>query len=44
MEMISREGRGVVVLIRESRSTYLSDLLLRKEPSPDTMPSKPTSK
>jgi 3,4-dihydroxy 2-butanone 4-phosphate synthase/GTP cyclohydrolase II len=38
MEMISREGRGVVVLIRESRSTYLSDLLLRKEPSPDTMP------
>ena len=38
MELIAKEGRGVVVLIRESRSTYLSDLLLRKEPSPDTMP------
>ncbi|MEQ1754352.1 MAG: 3,4-dihydroxy-2-butanone-4-phosphate synthase [Micropepsaceae bacterium] len=38
MEMIAQEGRGVVVLLRESRSTYISDLLLRKEPSPETVP------
>ena len=38
MELISKEGRGVVVLIRESRSTYISDMLLRKEPSPETVP------
>lgn len=38
MEMIANEGRGVVVLLRESRSTYISDLLLRKEPSPETVP------
>ena len=38
MEIISREGRGVVVLIRESRATYISDLLLRKEATPETTP------
>lgn len=38
MELIANEGRGVVVLIRESRSTYISDLLLRKEESPESMP------
>ena len=38
MELIAKEGRGVVVLIRESRSTYISDLLLRKEESPDSVP------
>jgi 3,4-dihydroxy 2-butanone 4-phosphate synthase/GTP cyclohydrolase II len=31
MELIAKEGRGVVVLIRESRSTYISDLLLRQD-------------
>ena len=38
MELISKEGRGVVVLIRESRSTYISDLLLRSEPKPESAP------
>lgn len=38
MEIIAREGRGVVVLIRESRATYISDLLLRKEATPETTP------
>ena len=38
MEIISSEGRGVVVLIRESRATYISDLLLRKEATPETTP------
>ena len=38
MEIIAREGRGVVVLIRESRATYVSDLLLRKEATPETTP------
>jgi 3,4-dihydroxy 2-butanone 4-phosphate synthase / GTP cyclohydrolase II len=38
MEVVGQEGRGVIVLIRESRSTYISDLLLRREPQPDTMP------
>jgi len=38
MEIIAREGRGVVVLIRESRATYISDLLLRKEAAPETTP------
>ena len=36
MELIGKEGRGVVVLIRETRSTYISDLLLRTEPQPDS--------
>jgi 3,4-dihydroxy 2-butanone 4-phosphate synthase/GTP cyclohydrolase II len=38
MEIIAREGRGVVVLLRESRATYISDLLLRKEATPETSP------
>ena len=38
MDMIAKEGRGVVVLLRESRSTYISDILLRKEPKPETVP------
>ena len=38
MEIIAREGRGVVVLLRESRATYISDLLLRKEAAPETTP------
>ncbi|MBP6013159.1 MAG: 3,4-dihydroxy-2-butanone-4-phosphate synthase [Alphaproteobacteria bacterium] len=38
MEAVDKAGRGVVVLIRESRSTYISDLLLRKQPQPETMP------
>ena len=38
MEIIASEGRGVVVLIRESRATYISDLLLRKEAAPETTP------
>lgn len=36
MELIAKEGRGVVVLIRESRSTYISDLLLRQDPRTET--------
>jgi 3,4-dihydroxy 2-butanone 4-phosphate synthase/GTP cyclohydrolase II len=32
MRAIEQEGRGVVVLIRETRSTYISDMLMRKEP------------
>ncbi len=36
MEAIGKEGRGVVVLLRETRSTYISDLLLRTEPQPDS--------
>ncbi len=31
MRTIAEEGRGVIVLIRETRSTYISDLLLHKE-------------
>jgi 3,4-dihydroxy 2-butanone 4-phosphate synthase / GTP cyclohydrolase II len=38
MELIGKEGRGVVVLIRETRSTYISDLLLRTEPKPESAP------
>ena len=38
MEVVGQEGRGVIVLIRESRGTYISDLLLRKQPQPETMP------
>jgi len=38
MEIVAKEGRGVVVLLRESRATYISDLLLRKEPSAETTP------
>ncbi len=38
MELIAKEGRGVVVLIRESRSTYISDLLLRQDPKTETGP------
>jgi 3,4-dihydroxy 2-butanone 4-phosphate synthase/GTP cyclohydrolase II len=38
MELIAKEGRGVVVLIRESRSTYISDLLLRQDPRTETGP------
>jgi len=32
MELIGREGRGVVVLLRSPRTTYISDLLLRAQP------------
>ena len=38
MEAVEKEGRGVIVLIRESRGTYVSDLLMRKQPEPDSMP------
>ncbi len=38
MEAVEQEGRGVIVLIRESRGTYVSDLLMRKQPDSDTMP------
>jgi 3,4-dihydroxy 2-butanone 4-phosphate synthase/GTP cyclohydrolase II len=38
MEAVGAEGRGVIVLIRESRSTYVSDLLLRKQPDSETAP------
>jgi len=38
MELIGKEGRGVVVLIRETRSTYISDLLLRTEPQSESGP------
>jgi 3,4-dihydroxy 2-butanone 4-phosphate synthase/GTP cyclohydrolase II len=38
MEVVGEAGRGVVVLIRESRGTYISDLLMRKQPEPETMP------
>ena len=38
MELIGKEGRGVIVLIRETRSTYISDLLLRTEPRPEAAP------
>jgi 3,4-dihydroxy 2-butanone 4-phosphate synthase / GTP cyclohydrolase II len=31
MRAVEAEGRGVVVLIRETRSTYISDMLMRKE-------------
>ncbi|MDZ4739292.1 MAG: 3,4-dihydroxy-2-butanone-4-phosphate synthase [Alphaproteobacteria bacterium] len=38
MELIAKEGRGVVVLIRESRATYISDLLIRTEARPESVP------
>ncbi len=38
MEAIGHEGRGVIVMIRESRGTYVSDLLMRKQPEPDSTP------
>jgi 3,4-dihydroxy 2-butanone 4-phosphate synthase/GTP cyclohydrolase II len=38
MELIGKEGRGVIVLIRETRSTYISDLLLRTEAQSDSGP------
>jgi 3,4-dihydroxy 2-butanone 4-phosphate synthase/GTP cyclohydrolase II len=38
MEAIAKEGRGVVVLIRESRATYISDMLLRTQPQPESAP------
>jgi 3,4-dihydroxy 2-butanone 4-phosphate synthase/GTP cyclohydrolase II len=38
MDVVGEEGRGVIVLIRESRGTYISDLLMRKQTEPDTMP------
>ena len=38
MEVVGQEGRGVIVLIRESRGTYVSDLLMRKQPEPDATP------
>ena len=36
MEAVEQEGRGVIVLIRESRGTYVSDLLMRKQPEPES--------
>ncbi len=38
MDAIGQEGRGVIVMIRESRGTYVSDLLMRKQPEPDSTP------
>jgi 3,4-dihydroxy 2-butanone 4-phosphate synthase / GTP cyclohydrolase II len=38
MEVIGEEGRGVIVMIRESRGTYVSDLLMRKQPEPESTP------
>jgi 3,4-dihydroxy 2-butanone 4-phosphate synthase/GTP cyclohydrolase II len=38
MEAVEQEGRGVIVLIRESRGTYVSDLLMRKQPEPESTP------
>jgi 3,4-dihydroxy 2-butanone 4-phosphate synthase/GTP cyclohydrolase II len=38
MEAVEKEGRGVIVLIRESRGTYVSDLLMRKQPEPESTP------
>ncbi|NOT39061.1 MAG: 3,4-dihydroxy-2-butanone-4-phosphate synthase [Alphaproteobacteria bacterium] len=38
MDVIGEEGRGVIVLIRESRGTYVSDLLMRKQPEPEATP------
>ncbi|MFM9863441.1 MAG: 3,4-dihydroxy-2-butanone-4-phosphate synthase [Micropepsaceae bacterium] len=38
MEVIDEEGRGVIVMIRESRGTYVSDLLMRKQPEPESTP------
>jgi 3,4-dihydroxy 2-butanone 4-phosphate synthase / GTP cyclohydrolase II len=38
MEAVEKEGRGVIVLIRESRGTYVSDLLMRKQPEADSTP------
>lgn len=38
MDTIGQEGRGVIVMIRESRGTYVSDLLMRKQPEPDNTP------
>ena len=32
MKMIGEEGRGVVVLIRDTKATYVSDMLMRKTP------------
>ncbi len=40
MEMIAEAGRGVIVLIRESRSTYVSDLLMRTTPQKQGEPLK----
>ena len=38
MRMIAQAERGVIVLIRETRSTYISDLLMRKEAEGDHGP------
>ncbi len=38
MDAVGEEGRGVIVLIRESRGTYVSDLLMRKQPEPESTP------
>ncbi len=38
MDAVGQEGRGVIVMIRESRGTYVSDLLMRKQPEPDSTP------
>jgi 3,4-dihydroxy 2-butanone 4-phosphate synthase/GTP cyclohydrolase II len=38
MEAVEQEGRGVIVLIRESRGTYVSDLLMRKQAEPENTP------
>ncbi|HRK71793.1 MAG TPA: hypothetical protein PLA85_09405, partial [Micropepsaceae bacterium] len=40
MPMIEGAGSGVIVLIRESRSTYVSDLLMRTNPQKDSEPLK----
>ncbi|MBI1239331.1 MAG: 3,4-dihydroxy-2-butanone-4-phosphate synthase [Alphaproteobacteria bacterium] len=33
MDLVAKEGRGVIVLIRDTRATYVSDMLMRKEPA-----------
>ncbi len=38
MDAVGEEGRGVIVLIRESRGTYVSDLLMRKQTEPENTP------
>lgn len=38
MDAVGQEGRGVIVLIRESRGTYVSDLLMRKQAEAESSP------
>ncbi len=40
MQMIADAGRGIVVLIRDTRATYVSDLLMRKSAPSEELPAR----